>query len=67
MILTYLEQIRQAADAAGVSIADACARAGLAHSTYWRWTTQGTTPTAEAAASVLKAIEDIKTERANVE
>ena len=63
-LFSYLDQLQQAADAAGVDLAEACRRAGIASTTLQRWRNGDVTPRKATAEDVLTRIREIAAERA---
>lgn len=62
MLNTYLTQLQNAASAAGVNLADACKREGIARTTLQRWRNGETTPNEATAKALLGRIETMRSE-----
>lgn len=61
MLSTYLDQLEKEALAAGIDLADACARAGIAATTLQRWRKGDVAPreaTAKAVIAQIRAMDD---------
>lgn len=59
MMKSYLEQMDEAAAAAGISLAAACAKANIASTNLPRWRKGDSTPTTKTASRVFDAIRDL--------
>ncbi|MEK9909141.1 MAG: hypothetical protein VW498_02135 [Candidatus Thalassarchaeaceae archaeon] len=54
MIKTYLEQLQEIAEQTGWDLEEACVDAGVAKTTYWRWTHNKITPRLAKAQQVAE-------------
>lgn len=59
------QELEQAAQAAGFSMRSVCAKAGLAHTTWYRWKNAHTQPTYENRLKLGRAIEDLQSQARN--
>lgn len=62
-IYSYLDQLQAAAETAGVDLAKACNKAGVATTTLQRWRNGDVTPRKATADLVLDCIEQLATEQ----
>ncbi len=54
------EELESAANEAGLSMRLICAKAGLAHTTWYRWKNAHTEPTRDVVIRLGQALEDLK-------
>lgn len=53
---TTIQQIEAAADRRGITMTDACRRAGVNYSTWWRWRRSKTEPRSSKLKRIREAI-----------
>lgn len=57
MLKTYLEQLKTIADNTGWDLREACADAGIAETTFYRWNKKITNPRQDQAQQVAQYME----------
>lgn len=62
-IAPEVRELEELAGKANVKITRALAKAGVAHSTYFRWTHDGAEPLAKTVRKVRAAIEELSAKR----
>lgn len=62
-LVSYLHQLQREADKAGVKLADACKKAGVASTTLQRWRNGDVAPREATAKAVLQKIKEMGSDR----
>lgn len=62
-MITYLDQLNQAATEAGITLREAIISAGMPDSNYYRWVNGKTSPNGKTVARVMAHLDTIKCEK----
>jgi transcriptional regulator with XRE-family HTH domain len=54
-----LKQIETTASQAGITMRELCQRAGIAHTTYWRWASGKSEPKQSKLAKLVQAAKEV--------
>jgi transcriptional regulator with XRE-family HTH domain len=54
-----LKQIEDSASKAGITMRELCQRAGIAHTTYWRWASGKSEPKLSKLAKLIQAAKEV--------
>jgi transcriptional regulator with XRE-family HTH domain len=54
-----LKQIEDSATKAGITMRELCSKAGIAHTTYWRWASGKSEPKQSKLAKLIQAAKEV--------
>ena len=65
-MITYLDQLTQAADEAGIPLREAVIGAGVPDSNYYRWINGKTSPTVRTVSRIMDYIESLNAQASHL-